>query len=456
MALDLTDIQGLIHHNYGYPLTRHLLFEITDPASGMHLLKFLAPQTEHAAPQPRNPQPATLLNVGITYAGLAALGVKPQILENFPPEFIAAPDPNSLGDFGDSVPGNWWNGRFNTQQVHLIVHLYGQSSVPLEQLTAAVRAAAGANRELFGTRSGKAIEGAWLNGVPGELHFGYHDGLSQPKVRWDDYPLAPGELDYRHFLLGYDTVAIPSSPHAVADKPDTIRAAELARNGTYSVFRWLHQDVARFNRFLAEQGPLAFPGLSPTDAEELLAAKLMGRWRDGTPLILSPNAPNPALATRNDFGYAADPRGLRCPLSAHIRLTHPRDQPLDATALMGAQMPRVIRRGSPYGPTLTGTVNDDEERGLVGMFFCASILRQFYKLTLWMKESNFSPAFPDLHAQDPLANRKTPDASHEFVIPTPTGDRSVTLVDFVTTKGTAFFLLPSLRTLQDLADGKFQ
>ena len=456
MPLDLADIQGLIHHIYGYPKTRHLLFEILNPAAGRNLLAFLAPKTTRATLALDPPRPATLLNVGITHGGLEALGVKSRFLKNFPLEFREEPDPNTMGDVGTSDPAHWWNGRFQTSQVHLVVHLFGQSPEAIDALTTEVRAAAVGNRELLPTKTGGPIEGGSLGGKPGELHFGYRDGIAQPKVRWDDAPLQPREVNYRHFILGYATSDIPSAPQESASNPDSIRATALGRNGTYSVFRWLYQDVALFNRFLISEGPKAFPDLSPEDAQELLAAKLMGRWRDGTPLVLSPTAMNEALSTSNDFGYADDPDGVRCPVSSHIRVTNPRDQKLDHASEVLGGVPRVIRRGSPCGPKLEGTVDDQIERGLVGMFLCASIRQQFYKLAVWMKENNFSPAFPNTRAQDPLANRLVPDASNQFSIPTATGTRNVTLQDFVTTKGTAFFLLPGLQTLHQLADGQFQ
>jgi len=80
---------------------------------------------------------------------------------------------------------------------------------------------------------------------------------------------------------------------------------------------------------------------------------MMGRWRDGTPLVLSPDRPDPRLASSNDFGYATqDPDGHRCPFSAHIRIVNPRDTPLDPAAVEG--VPRVLRRGMAYGPPLQG------------------------------------------------------------------------------------------------------
>ena len=56
------------------------------------------------------------------------------------------------------------------------------------------------------------------------------------------------------------------------------------RNATFMVYRKLHQEVAAFRRMLRRHAGGA-PG-----GEELLAAKIVGRWRDGTPLVLSPDA----------------------------------------------------------------------------------------------------------------------------------------------------------------------
>ena len=453
MLLDLADIQGLIHHGYGYAKLRHLLFEITDAAAGRTLLKFLAPRTAHAAVA-MSPKPDFLLNVGVSYRGLLALGAAPDVIDRFPSEFKEEPDPNTMGDLGASAAERWWNTRFQTSQVHLIVHLYAKTTQILDAVTADIRAQATGVRELMPMQNGGPLEGGALGAILGELHFGYRDGIAQPDVRWGDDPATPGTVDYRHFLLGYASSDVPSQPKAYASVPESVRAAEFARNGCYSVFRWLHQDVARFNRFLADEGPKAFPDLSPGDAQELLAAKLMGRWRDGTPLVRSPAAPDPAFADDDAFDYSQDTDGLRCPFSAHIRVNNPRDQELDESSKLMGGVPRVIRRGSPCGPRLEGTVDDGEERGLAGMFLCASIQRQFYKLVVWMKENSFSPSFKDPRAQDPLANRLVPEASDQYSIPTPQGVAKVTLQDFVTTKGTAFFLLPSLTSLRRLANGE--
>ncbi len=178
----------------------------------------------------------------------------------------------------------------------------------------------------------------------------------------------------------------------------------------------------------------------------------MGRWRNGAPLTLTPDWPDPALADENDFLFEeTDREGFRCPFSAHIRVMNPRDQPLDPVVV--EPVPRVVRRGAPYGPELTGTEDDGIDRGVIGMFLCSDIRRQFYTLTGWLKKNSFSPVYnANRRVQDAIVgNRKVAGASANFIIPSAEGPVTLkNLPDFVHTKGTAFFLLPSLSTLRAL------
>jgi deferrochelatase/peroxidase EfeB len=210
------------------------------------------------------------------------------------------------------------------------------------------------------------------------------------------------------------------------------------------VFRWIYQDVAAFNRFLRAEGPRLFPHLKRDDAEELLAAKLMGRWRDGTPLVLSPDSPDPALAER-DFGFhETDPDGERCPFSAHIRVMNPRDQPIKRAL---GRVPAVLRRGMPYGPPLDGPEDDGVDRGLIGVFLCADVSRQVLTLTSWATQNDFSPVYrASPRVQDALiGNRVTSDRS--FTVPGAAAAIEE-MPAFLRTKGTAIVLYPSGTTLR--------
>jgi deferrochelatase/peroxidase EfeB len=336
--------------------------------------------------------------------------------------------------------------------VHCIVHVYARSDNGAADATQMVRELAcnSGLTELIPRRDGTILEGRSLGGA--QLHFGYTDGITHPDICWDDdVPVAPSQVDFRNFVLGYATDEYPSAP---AGGP----AADLVRGSTYGVFRWVYQDVAAFNLFLSTQGPLLFPDLPAVDAEELLAAKMMGRWRDGTPLVLSPDRPDPRLATSNDFGYATqDPDGHRCPFSAHIRIVNPRDTPLDPIMVEG--VPCILRRGRPYGPPLQGNADDGVDRGLVGVFLSADLRKQVCTLTSWIMKNDFSPVYDaNRRVQDPLiGNRAMPGTRADFVLPAAGGDMTIkNLPDFVHTKGSAFLLYPGRATLTALSNAAKQ
>src|SRR6266550_2965933 len=72
----------------------------------------------------------------------------------------------------------------------------------------------------------------------------------------------------------------------------------LSRNGSFMAYRCLQEHVGRFRDFLRQHG-------RTREEQELIAAKLMGRWRSGAPLTLAPEKDDPALGAdlqrNNDF-----------------------------------------------------------------------------------------------------------------------------------------------------------
>ena len=225
--------------------------------------------------------------------------------------------------------------------------------------------------------------------------------------------------------------------------------------GSYVVVRWLYQDVAKFNKFLRTTAAELWPHMRTSDAQELLAAKLMGRWRNGTPLVLSPDGPNDDLSLSNDFSYSMDPNGSKCPFTSHIRIVNRRD---DELTFPNQQMfesggPYILRRGSTYGRPLVGEDDDGEDRGLIGMFLCSNINIQFYSIMRWLNKTDFNPKCGDIHGQDPLfGNRSTPDASKAFELEANDGKATVRgLQDFIRTQGVLMLLLPNLAMLNQFS-----
>jgi Dyp-type peroxidase family len=243
-------------------------------------------------------------------------------------------------------------------------------------------------------------------------------------------PLAPGE-----FILGYEDEDSRVDPKR---KLPSAPAAPLGRSGTYMVWRKLHQDVALFRRTLG-QAAAGYPG-----DEEELAAKIVGRRRDGTPLIASADPEN-----SNDFRYDEDADGRRCPLGSHIRRSNPRDA-LGWEGRLSFRH-RIIRRGMPYGDPLPDGVTDDDgqPRGLVFVAFNASISRQFEGIQVqWLNAGNI---FHLGHDKDYILGDSVTTAKMTvqgdppyFVTPQPS---------FVTTRGGEYLFVPGITALAAIADG---
>jgi deferrochelatase/peroxidase EfeB len=190
------------------------------------------------------------------------------------------------------------------------------------------------------------------------------------------------------FVLGY--------PDEIGDVPSIPKPDVLGRNGSYVVFRKLHQWVAAFRQYLK--------ATSGSEGEELLAAKMMGRWRNGAPLALCP--------LHDDLELAADPRrnnaflfkeydtiGYQTPCGSHIRRMNPRDA--DVAGVV--RIHRMIRRGTSYGAWLPdGVIEDDGlERGLMFAFVGANLGRQFeFVQSEWMNDGSF---FGGGTMKDPVA-----------------------------------------------------
>jgi deferrochelatase/peroxidase EfeB len=438
----LDDLQALLLGHPRRPVSRTLLFGFGPAEGARRMLAGLAVTFGDSRALGGG---VAITSLGITAAGLRALDLGKEVMGKLDPRFLDGLAPKRLGDHPEtpSRVGDWWEQRFQTQDIHCLVHIYAGSFAQLVQITGelgALAAACGAV-ELIPRADGTRLDGAFVLG-PRKLHFGYTDGISGPRIAWD-HPPEPGEVDFRQFVLGYATFEHSSAPRGGP-------AADLIRGSSYGVFRWIHQDVARFNRFLAEEGPRLFPGLAVEEAEELLAAKLMGRWRDGTPLVLAPEAPSAEQADRDDFSYRdSDPDGLRCPFSAHIRVMNPRDDQLAPTV---REVPVVLRRGMPYGPPLVGAEDDGVDRGLLGLFLCSNILRQILTLTMWAQQNDFADNYSGaMRVQDALVGNRAPTADHRFIVP---GAGTIArLPSFLTTKGTALALYPGRATLHTLAAG---
>jgi Dyp-type peroxidase family len=436
--LDLNEIQATVLRTRPAPYVgTHILFRVDDAAAGRAFLRRLAPYIDSAAGW--RIAANAWLGIGITYAGLKALGVPEGSLASFPEAFRVgmAARASQLGDVAENDPKNW-EAPFGTGEVHIGVSAYSDSQEKFERALAIAR-------EQYEGFKGVAVIGRQDFGLqPGDRNsLGYKDGIDQPPIESDIAPL-PGQgrpIKAGEFILGYPGEAGAPLP---MPQPDI-----LGRNGTYIGFRKYQSRVGAFNRFLHENG-------ETEEERELIAAKLVGRWRSGAPLVLAPDKDDPALGAdakrNNNFDYAKDPHGRQIPLGAHIRRMNPRDTNL--TRLTDVNIHRLIRRGAtfgrPYNKDELSAEADETPRGAIFLFMSAKAMATLEFLQQeWINDGDFIGANGE---RDPIIGRQEEGAT--FTIPKqPVRRRARGLETFNVLKGGEYFFMPSISALTWIANG---
>ncbi|QHS55842.1 hypothetical protein GWR56_09970 [Mucilaginibacter sp. 14171R-50] len=412
------DIQGLILRGYNFDYIRYLIFTIdaNNIDGARELIGKLLPGSNSllnittAAPWPDDDKPPYCLNIGVTSFGLKLLLDKTDYTKvknaSFPLFSLydggAATNAGQVGDTDDSAPQKWWKRSGGWQlpadpkpdgsDLHIQLTIYTQSEgerntcydklmgmIPVKNNVPALTLA-------FLKDSNPLLTG--IN----YIHFGYKDSFSQPrlsKVPWNTKQqrlLKEGvsTIDDRPIVPPYQFVIQKKYTDDKGNLVPNYYAHPLILNGSFAAFRLLYQDVKAFNAFINKT-----PGVDPA----LVAAKMCGRWFDGTPLVVSPNGPNAGL---KDFDYTNfnyiepttnqqgvrknDSLGQLCPYASHIRRTNPRD---DAAVVGNQNNPdgslnyastrRIMRRAGAYGPDYEPNEPDGIQRGLVGLFICANL-----------------------------------------------------------------------------------
>jgi deferrochelatase/peroxidase EfeB len=463
------DIQGNILRGYRKPRVRHLILEVADRTEARRWLaagvsgRSDVPQITTQELRKTDAKPETTFNIGVTFEGLRALGVEQSSLDTFPSEYKEGMTPRAtkLGDIGDSAPDNWPAPFDKPQRIHLIATIYADDVAQLDRIKQqALGGTSGLN--LLGERDGFCFDGNFV-------HFGYKDNISQPKfaeihdadsMSDDPQPFAPlGTV-----LLGYDT-----NFEGLVWRVPTPDA--LGHNGTFNAFRILEQDVKGFEDYLDEAADvlMAHPGgndLLPAGAEstigacpsrraalrEVVAAHMCGRWRDGTPMALSPDRPDPSVS-RTNFDYDDQvrfPNGARCPYGAHVRRTNPRGAKIVQRVANFSR--RLIRRGMPYGPAYdpNDAATRNTERGLLGNFIGASLGAQFEAMACdWVNVGLLDPRVTG--SNDPLIGANAVETGwFDLLLKSGATIRLRGLPRFVTTRGGAYTFLPSIAAIRYL------
>jgi len=432
--LDLPDIQGNIvkaYGRYGFPFARYVFYQIDDPTKGRKFVEKVTPLVTTSVPWSEDSPlkiPAVAVNIAFTYQGLKHLDIPDDTLHGFPDEFAMGMKARRdiIGDTGPNHFKRWdkiWNdpGDVFSQNVHILIGINAKEEGPLEaiyQQICGILDATGGVAQLTGHRGANGAEDLrYQSAIASDSdreHFGYADGIStsyfegcrenpryvvgggkptglDPTTRAGWAPLAAGEFVFGH---ADESGAYPEAPGPPL----------FSRNGTYMVYRKLHQNVATFRAFIKAEGE-KFGGV------EAFAAKLSGRWRNGAPLttfpteesadrfvaelgaLLDKSRQGQATAAENArlaelrlkltaYDYNDDTDGAKCPFSAHTRRANPRsalqfgqNKPFDTPGALSNRR-RILRRGLPYGESPENTT-DDDEHGVIMMIVNADLSRQF-------------------------------------------------------------------------------
>ncbi|MEL6143308.1 MAG: Dyp-type peroxidase, partial [Bacteroidota bacterium] len=319
---------------------------------------------------------------------------------------------------------------------------------------------------------------------PAREHFGFRDGIAQPIIEGLSRTGPPeNTLPAGEFILGYKnaygkvasgpTVALKNDPKGILPRVaieaeshnnetptlQELEAADFGRNGSYLVFRQMKQDVKGFWNFIA-QASKEKTLKDSQDPRIKLAAKMVGRWPNGAPLTECPVKNNANQENNNNFNYAGDLDGSRCPIGAHIRRTNPRDalEGTFADSIKTSNRHRLLRRGRPYGKPLSSKFDIDEilaakdnheEVGLHFICLNADLGRQFeFVQNTWVNNTKFAGLYSD---SDPLIGNQHSDHNTFTIQRAPIRERITEMKSFVNVRGGAYFFLPGLRALRYLA-----
>ncbi len=434
--LELDDIQHIVLTRTPALTGRYEFLSFTDPAGGRAWLSELVDRAQSAADVVATMDASKRwVTLAFTWTGLRALGVSRESLDSFPSEFRQgmAARADILGDTGENHPDNWV-GHLASDDLHAIAILFARDETERRRCVTE-------HHNLVSRCAGvRVLSFLDLNATPpfnyAHDHFGYRDRLSQPVIAGSGQQPTPGSggpLQPGEFILGY--------PDEEGQIPNLPQPEVLSRNGSYLAYRRLQEHVALFRAYLADHA-------DTTEGQELLAAKFMGRWRSGAPLVLAPEHDDPELGAdpmrNNDFNYKTmDPHGYAVPLGAHARRLNPRD----TAANMNRR--RMIRRGATYGPALPdGAADDGVDRGIAAFIICASLIRQFeFAQNVWINDRSFHELSNE---RDPIIGNQ--DGTLEYKIPKrPIRQVLKGLPAFTTLKGGAYFFLPGMTALRYLA-----
>lgn len=323
----------------------------------------------------------------LSAAGYAALGRNDALPQTNNPSFVAGL--KARGEVLGDPPPSVWNTHFQ-DEIHAMLLIADNNEAARDNAHAdflALIGQSGGAVTLLGEEEGRGMRNADGEGIE---HFGYVDGRSQPLMLVEDVH----EEKTRKGGIGKWNPEIPLGQVLVP-----CPGGDDSSFGSYFVFRKLEQNVRGFKK--QEKELARFLGLTG-DAEELAGAMVVGRFENGTPVVLSETeqpVPKPE-GVENNFNFKHDVDGLKCPFASHIRKSNPRGESVDKIGPFVGNEKRhlMARRGITYGrrgahPNDPQIRFEDMPTGDVGLLFMAyqsNIQDQFeFTQRTWVNNPDF-------------------------------------------------------------------
>ncbi|KAK0470216.1 peroxidase TAP [Desarmillaria tabescens] len=353
----------------------------------------------------------------------------------------------------DSLPD--WEPAFK-EKIDAVILIAGDSHLTVNKKLLEIQTLFGTSIHEVTHIQGDARPGA----VSAHEHFGFLDNISNPSVIGFDKDPPPGPKPVRAGAL------------LVGEEGDSRAATRpgWAKDGSFLVFRYLFQLVPEFDDFLKKH-PITGHGLSPEDGSELRGARMMGRWKSGAPIDLTPHKDDPELGAdpQRSLSHSFDTRNnnfrfqggrddqSRCPFAAHVRKTLPRADLEDANPPISLENRRILRRGIQFGPEVTQSEKEEaktrHERGLLFICYQSSIDDAFQFIQKkWANEVGFPPVGETLPKPgfDPIIGQAGNGgirtlSGTDFADP----NVEINLTDeFVVPRGGEYFFSPSIKSLK--------
>ncbi|GAA5826926.1 hypothetical protein JCM11251_002165 [Rhodosporidiobolus azoricus] len=430
-----------------------LLFHIDNVAAFKRRLRHLVPQLTTTAEvvrfaedisSSRQRHPDKLitsvqgLNVAFSALGLAKFGI--DVATTFLPDraFREGMQEDALQHLGDprGMGGlTSWKDEYKGRHFDGILLLTAPTKPLLDKLVTKTFKGLSRSVTLVSRKDGQVRAPPYS----GHEHFGFRDGVTRPTVLgFNDAHRPPG------------TAACTPSTFFLQPTPTEVEEGKKGwtRDGSFMVFRELQQKVPEFERFSQEVAK------EKEIEPEVVAARMVGRWKNGVPLALSPETAQGSLSSdvrlRDDFDYSADLQ-----------------QEVWYVLRPSISSPSAMTNGGPeVTPEERFSGRTEHERGLLFVCYQASIEQGFQHIQAnWLNSNHFpfnnaaeffEPGQDLIAGQN--ATQKSGTRTAQGIVP---GDpllptNTLSAPPFVVPRGGEYFFMPSISGVKYLANLDFE